>query len=326
MIKLSKLTPLAASVPVRLFPQNPAIKNSLCVVKGYLLLALLLLFLTSFHVSTQDPTVVGHLYNANNANFAWIKLGTLSLPQEGSTATIRFHGGSGYNGLLEQMGQTELHIRTSNGNSNPNGYPFSAYATRTGYSVPVALIKIIPNVSGTAPTSYDIYIYHGGYAGYSIYEVVTISGAYQRIEQITAAPTQGYDVPFNFTVQNDVNLANALRANYTTGNVTIGYPSKKSQLMVNGDIFANRVKVSTENWPDYVFNPEFELRPISDLARYIADNKHLPDLPAAKEVETKGQDVGEINKILVKKMEEMSLYIIQLDQRMKELEEKLNKK
>ncbi|RBL90499.1 hypothetical protein [Chitinophaga flava] len=294
------------------------------VKRCLLLIFLFQVCLTSFNASAQNPTVVRHLYNANSYNYAWIKLGTLSMPQEGSTATIRFHGGNGYNGLLDQMGQTELHIRTSNGSSVPNGYAFSAYATRTGYSVPVSSIKIVPNASGGAATSYDIYIYHGGFVGYSIYEVVTISGNYQGYEQITTAPTQGYDVPFNFTVQNDVNLGNTLRVNYANANVTIGYPSKKSQLLVNGDIFANRIKVTADNWPDYVFNPEFELRPISDLARYIAEHKHLPDLPAANEVETKGHDLGEMNKILLKKIEEMSLYIIQLDKRTKELEEKVN--
>ncbi|NLR68089.1 hypothetical protein HGH92_27535 [Chitinophaga varians] len=324
MINLSKLALSVATLPLRFFSQSPVIR---CTVKSSLLLVFIFpLFLAGFRAGAQNPTIVGHMYNANTANYAWIKLGTLTMPQEGSTATIRFHGGTGYNAGITQMGQTELYIRTSNGSSMVNGFPFSAYATRTGYIAPVSLIKIIPNVAGAAPTSYDIYIYHGGYVGYSIYEVVTISGAYQRLEQITAAPTQGYDVPFNLTVQNDVNLSNALRTNYTTGNVTIGSPTKKSQLMVNGDIFTNRVKVSTDNWPDYVFSPEFELRPISDLARYITENKHLPDLPAAKEVETQGQDVGEINKILVKKMEEMSLYIIQLDNRMKELEGKLNQK
>ncbi|WP_212005316.1 hypothetical protein [Chitinophaga sp. HK235] len=327
MMNLTKLTSLSASIPLSFFTQSMAFKNLFCILKRSLLLIFLFhLCPTCFYASAQNPTVVRHLYSANSDNFIWIKLGTLSMPQEGSTATIRFHGGNGYNGLLDQMGQTELHIRTSNGASIPSGYPFSAYATRTGYAVPVSLIKIVPNVSGVAATSYDIYIYHGGYVGFSIYEVVTISGNYQGYEQITAAPAQGYDVPFNFTVQNDVNLGNALRVNYANGNVTIGYPSKKSQLMVNGDVFANKIKVSTDNWPDYVFNPEFELRPISDLARYIAENKHLPDLPAANEVETKGQDLGEMNKILLKKIEEMSLYIIQLDKRTKELEEIVKQK
>ena len=78
--------------------------------------------------------VVRHSYDGNNITFFWIKLGTIVLPQDGTTAVIRFFGGSGYNGLKEQMAAAEIHIRTSNGNVNSEGFAFSAYTFRTGWA------------------------------------------------------------------------------------------------------------------------------------------------------------------------------------------------
>ncbi|RFM27950.1 hypothetical protein [Deminuibacter soli] len=98
------------------------------------------------------------------------------------------------------------------------------------------------------------------------------------------------------------------------GNVGIGTLNPQAKFAVNGTILTKQVKVSQSaaNWPDYVFAPGYQLPSLDSVAQYITDNKHLPEMPAAKEVETNGQDVGDIQKLMLKKMEEMTLYMIEL--------------
>ena len=75
------------------------------------------------------------------------------------------------------------------------------------------------------------------------------------------------------------------------------------------------------NWPDYVFASGYQLPSLSDLEQYIKQNHHLPEIAAATEVEKNGVNAGETQVILLKKIEEMTLYIIQQDKELNELKE-----
>jgi len=111
------------------------------------------------------------------------------------------------------------------------------------------------------------------------------------------------------------------------GNIGIGTADPQGyKLAVNGGMIATSVKVKAyANWPDYVFGKGHELMPLADLKAYVDKNQHLPEIPSAAEVEKNGQDLGEINKILVKKVEELTLYLIEKDKedkaRQKEVDE-----
>lgn len=113
----------------------------------------------------------------------------------------------------------------------------------------------------------------------------------------------------------------------TSGNVRIGtaneYPDYK--LAVNGKILCTEMKVKLyEQWPDYVFKPDYKLRTLQEVDQYIQINKHLPELPSAKEVTETGINVGEMNAKLVKKVEELTLYIIALQKEMDQLKTKVS--
>ncbi len=97
------------------------------------------------------------------------------------------------------------------------------------------------------------------------------------------------------------------------------------KLSVTGKIICEELKVLlTANWPDYVFESEYHLMPLNQLENYISENKHLPGVPSATEMEEKGgMEVGEMQTLLVKKLEEANLYILQLNSRLEELEAKL---
>ncbi|MDT8411010.1 MAG: hypothetical protein RQ875_00995 [Vicingaceae bacterium] len=82
-----------------------------------------------------------------------------------------------------------------------------------------------------------------------------------------------------------------------------------------------KVIVQETPFPDYVFESTYKLMPLNELEKYIKTNKHLPKMPTAKEVEKNGADIGEINRLLVEKIEELTLYILEQDKRIKKLEE-----
>jgi len=102
-----------------------------------------------------------------------------------------------------------------------------------------------------------------------------------------------------------------------TGNIDPNY-----NLAVKGNIHAQQVVVELANFPDYVFEPTYNLRTLSEVKTYIDQNHHLPGLPTSKEVEAKGLDVGEMDKLLTKKVEELTLYLIEKDKQLKEVTEK----
>jgi hypothetical protein len=92
---------------------------------------------------------------------------------------------------------------------------------------------------------------------------------------------------------------------------------KTLQLDTDGLLHARRIKVDVVSWPDYVFDPNYELPTIEEVADYIEENNHLPGIPDAATMEKDGIDLTETNKMLVEQVEEQMLYIIELK---KELE------
>ena len=108
------------------------------------------------------------------------------------------------------------------------------------------------------------------------------------------------------------------------GRIGIGTLSPKESLSVNGKIRAHEIKVETANWPDYVFEENYKGISLKELGRYIKVNKHLPEMPSAEKAEKEGVDLGEMNKLLLKKIEELTLHVIELDRKLDQ-QTKLNK-
>lgn len=109
------------------------------------------------------------------------------------------------------------------------------------------------------------------------------------------------------------------------GNVGIGVDNPNNKLVVDGKIRSEEVKVEIINGPDYVFEPDYELRTLQETKEYINQNKHLPEIPSAKEMEANGVDIGDMNMRLLKKIEELTLYQIELLERIEELEKNIEK-
>lgn len=110
---------------------------------------------------------------------------------------------------------------------------------------------------------------------------------------------------------------------HDNGNVGVGTINPSEKLSVNGNVRAKKVIVSQTGWADYVFDSAYVLKSLNEVDDFIKLNKRLPGIPAAKEIESAGLDMGEIIKKQQEKIEELTLYIIQQNKRLEQLEKKM---
>ncbi len=154
-------------------------------------------------------------------------------------------------------------------------------------------------------------------------EAVKINGNDPAINFFEANVQKGYI----WMIDNDMNLGTSNSAgkislfssqvNFQTAQVNIGTsiatPSTY-KLGVGGRIICEelKVKLQSSGWPDYVFGKNYKLKPLDELEQYINSNHHLPNIPAAQTVEKEGLEVGEMQRRMMEKIEELTLYVIAL--------------
>lgn len=111
----------------------------------------------------------------------------------------------------------------------------------------------------------------------------------------------------------------------TDGALMIGTTQKATGYKVNvgGKIIAEEVRVQLRGaWPDYVFEKNYNKLSIDELEEFVAINKHLPNIPSAADIEKEGQQLGDVQRKMLEKIEELNLYIIELNKKIKALEQK----
>jgi len=127
----------------------------------------------------------------------------------------------------------------------------------------------------------------------------------------------------NFFVHNEGNNTIKLTMPKPNSRVMIGTSSYTDgtdyySLSVNGNVRADRVKVYN-TWADYVFEDNYNLPTLEEVEKHIKEKGHLLDIPSAKEVEDKGIDLGDMNRRLLQKIEELTLYNIEMNKQIKQL-------
>ncbi|PTS92783.1 hypothetical protein DBR11_26365 [Pedobacter sp. HMWF019] len=128
---------------------------------------------------------------------------------------------------------------------------------------------------------------------------------------------QSMDLAFYTSVGLDqTNLTEKMRIS-SSGNVSIGTKDSKGyKFAVAGNMIAESVKVQLQSaWPDYVFKDDYKLTSLQETEKHIKEKGHLPGIPSAAEVKSEGIDLGEMNKKLLQKIEELTLYLIQMEKK-----------
>lgn len=139
--------------------------------------------------------------------------------------------------------------------------------------------------------------FHGlGIAGYELYLKI---------------PTSSHKYTF---YQNNTDLMTILG----NGNVGIGTDLPKDKLSVYGNIRATEIKVENQNWPDYVFKPGYKIPTLPELENFIKENNHLPEIPPAQDVHSEGVNLGDLSAKMLKKIEELTLLLIEKDKQISE--------
>jgi hypothetical protein len=280
-------------------------------------------------IGTTSPVALLHLYNATNPY-------------------IKVEGGGNYSYLHLTDGTSNGYLiknTSSSTDNNANAGALYTY-TQTGYDFqhivsgePRFTIKSSGNVGiGTTSPNTLLHLYK------TINPYITVEGGgdYSYVH-LTDGATNGYVIKNSSSSTANNATAGALytytQLGYdfqhiengaprftikTGGNVGIGTVSPSEKLSVNGNIRAKKVIVTLSDWSDYVFEKNYKLRSLSSLESFINQNKHLPEVPSAKEVEQKGISVGENQALLLKKIEELTLYIIdqqkQIDRQSKDIQ------
>jgi hypothetical protein len=180
-----------------------------------------------------------------------------------------------------------------------------------------------------ANTSYTTTHVTGGilFAGYrDIRNPANIAGIWTVRTPAANGLASAGDLVFGASNNNGTNITtdNALPIErmriLSTGNIGISTANPVEKLSVNGTVLAKKVRVSqaTADWPDYVFEPSYKLPSLASVEAFIKANKHLPDVPSAEEITNKGIDLGDNQTILLKKTEELTLYIIDQDKKLEQ--------
>lgn len=135
----------------------------------------------------------------------------------------------------------------------------------------------------------------------------------------------------NQNISTDINLngggnnLNLLATITREGNFGIGIATPSNKLDVNGTIHSKEVKVDMSGWPDFVFKKEYNLPNLTEVEKHITEKGHLKDIPNEEEVLKNGLNLGEINAKLLQKIEELTLYAIEQNKKIDNLEKRLEK-
>ena len=240
-----------------------------------------------------------------NPSVGWYKLATFDLAGNGN-----------YNSVI--VDATINYVRTSELGYAASAKLFiregAAQGGRWSYSITGTQIGDYIKYKKINDTTYELFGYSSGNYGHvSVRLAVTREAAL-----IITIPTTKVLVP-NPDVFTDVPKIS--RSTIFIDNLGIGtFNTSSYKLAVNGKIRANEIKVET-GWADYVFEEGYELPTLEEVEKHIKDKGHLINIPSASEVEENGIHLGEMNKLLLEKIEELTLYTLAQEKEIQELKQ-----
>ncbi|MCR8559926.1 hypothetical protein KXD93_19905 [Mucilaginibacter sp. BJC16-A38] len=137
--------------------------------------------------------------------------------------------------------------------------------------------------------------------------------------------TNGSYLSFSTTTNGGTASSERMRID-NAGNISIGTTDPKGyKLAVNGSAIATALWVKLNaNWPDYVFKTGYRLPALTEIKTYIDANHHLPDVPTEQDVKQNGLNLGEMNRVLLQKVEELTLYMIEQDKKLQQQQKEID--
>jgi len=156
-----------------------------------------------------------------------------------------------------------------------------------------------------------------------------LCGAHNAVTEKKNVEIGIYDPTGKKNVTSDF-LQTVLTATDSNGNFGIGTLTPKAKLDVRGNIIADQVEIKVNTGADFVFDSNYKLQSLPELENFVKTNKHLPDIPSEKEMQNNGINLNEMQIKLLQKIEELTLYMIELNKKneeqeklIKDLQEKL---
>src|SRR5690606_13741149 len=237
-----------------------------------------------------------------------------------TTKQLTLSNGDGWYRIIEGTGNTSGFLRLSGGMGNNKNTDIRMYISIMAYSQGGS-INIIDNKfynqnhideirAGTINGKYIVDIYLTGITNPATLNVTS--------ESATILNSPIYN-PSNL-ITGKIEISGKVIGTSSTRwpiffseKVGIGTTTPDSKLTVKGNIHTNEVKVDLLGAvaPDYVFENDYYLKPLKEVENYITKEKHLPNIPSAKNMETDGINLKEFNLKLLEKIEELTLYTIQ---------------
>ncbi|MET1260675.1 fibronectin type III domain-containing protein [Flagellimonas sp. DF-77] len=270
--------------------------------------------------ATDNVGVTGYKVYQNGANVATIG-NTTSYQVTGlSSATAYTFSVTALDAAgNESASSTTINVTTDSGSSGGGGSSgstvwaesgsnaiyYSSGNVGIGTSNPIRKLEVFDNNATLARFS-------GGHSGIQGIQVERQSGDHIRLVTSYTGFGGGLESSskLRFAVSgNTINSPSMVLDQ--SGNLGIGTQNIEGwKLAVGGSIRAEEIKVET-GWADYVFEADYELRTLAELAAYIETHGHLPNIPSADEVAANGIKLGDMNRLLLEKIEELTLYMLQ---------------
>ncbi len=322
--------------------------------KSRIVLAAVIALIFTVQINAQWATSGNNIYNTNSGN---VGIG-LSNPSylldvaknmTAPTIAIRNLGGIGGAGfrIYDQISNSDWRLKSTSIGSfklrdqlnsldvivvENNSAANSIFIKQGGFigmgtTTPTNLLEVAKNITGP-----QIIIHNlggGGGAGFTMIDDASSSATWKFKAIIGGGfKIRDHSNTLDVIVIQPNSAANSIFIK-TGGNIGIGTNNPTSKLSVNGKIACKEVEVTLSGWSDFVFADNYNLRSLNEVEDYIKDNGHLPDVPSEKEILENGVNVGEMNSTLLRRIEELTLYMIELkkeNELMKEQIETLMKK